>query len=202
MKQNITLRWVTPEDAAALAGIYAPYVRTTAITFEYEPPTAEEFRRRICHTLERYPYFAAESEGRIVGYAYAGPFHPRAAYDWDAELSIYVDRDCRGKGVGRKLYTALEHALGDMHLRNLYACIACPPVEDEYLTLDSVRFHSRMGYAAVGTFRRCGYKFGRWYDMVWMEKYIAPQDAPPLPVVGAESFRARWEEQYGIEDRK
>ena len=198
MKRDITIRWVTPEDAAALAALYAPYVRATAITFEYEPPTAEEFRRRICHTLERYPYFAAESEGRIVGYAYAGPFHPRAAYDWDAELSIYVDQDCRGMGVGRRLYTALEQALADMHLRNLYACIACPPAEDEFLTLDSVRFHSRMGYSAVGTFRRCGYKFGRWYDMVWMEKCIVTQDAPPLPVVSAEAFRACWEERYGI----
>ena len=197
MKQNITLRWVTPEDAAALADIYAPYVRATAITFEYEPPTAEEFRRRICHTLERYPYFAAESEGRIVGYAYAGPFHPRAAYDWDAELSIYVARDCRGMGVGRQLYTALEQALRDMHLRNLYACIASPPAEDEYLTLDSLRFHSRMGYALAGTFRRCGYKFGRWYDMVWMEKAIAPWDAEPLPVVSAASLRTRWAEQLG-----
>ena len=198
MNQDITLRWATPEDAAALADIYAPYVRDTAITFEYEAPTAEEFRRRIRHTLERYPYFAAETEGRIVGYAYAGPFHARAAYDWDAELSIYVARDCRGAGVGRKLYTALEQALGEMHIRNLYACIACPPVEDEYLTLDSVRFHSRMGYTTVGTFHRCGYKFGRWYDMVWMEKLIAPHDASPAPVTGAEALRVCWAERYGI----
>ena len=103
MTDNIRIRPATAADAPALLAIYAPYVEHTAITFEYEAPAAEEFRRRICHTLERYPYFAAEAEGRIVGYAYAGPFHPRAAYDWDAELSIYVARDCRGMGVGRKL---------------------------------------------------------------------------------------------------
>ena len=198
MKQEIALRWVTPEDAAALADIYAPYVRDTAVTFEYDPPAAEEFRRRICHTLERYPYFAAEADGRVVGYAYAGPFHARAAYDWDAELSIYVARDCRGRGVGRTLYTVLEQALRDMNIRNLYACIAAPRQEDEYLTLDSVRFHSHMGYTTVGTFHHCGFKFGRWYDMVWMEKLIAPHDASPLPVTAAAALRARWAEQYGV----
>ena len=81
MKQEIALRWVTPEDAAALADIYAPYVRDTAVTFEYDPPAAEEFRRRIRHTLERYPYFAAEMDGRVVGYAYAGPFHAVGAHE-------------------------------------------------------------------------------------------------------------------------
>ena len=177
-----TIRFAAPEDATDLLAIYAPYVETTAITFEYEVPTVEEFRRRIEKTLTFYPYLVAEREGTIVGYAYAGAFHARAAYAWAAEVSIYVDRNCRGQGIGRALYTALEQLLKEMGILNLNACIAYPEREDEYLTKASVEFHRHMGYEWVGQFHNCGYKFDRWYHMIWMEKIIGEHITPAKAV--------------------
>lgn len=114
----------------------------------------------------------AEAEGVIVGYAYAGVFHERAAYDWSVETSIYVDKALRRGGVGAALYAELEKRLAAQGILNLYACIAVPETDDEYLNHDSVKFHERLGYALVGEFRKCGYKFSCWYNMVWMEKFI------------------------------
>lgn len=172
MEDTITVRIATEADAAALLAIYEGYVRDTAITFEYEVPSVEEFRNRIHHTLERYPYLVAEEDGRAVGYAYAGQFHERAAYDWAVETSIYVAADCKRHGIGKKLYEALEGCLRHQGILNVNACIAYPQVEDEHLTKDSVKFHEKLGYRMVGTFHQCGYKFHHWYDMVWMEKFI------------------------------
>ena len=182
----VQLRVATQEDAAALLDIYAPYVRETAITFEYDVPSVEEFAARIAHTLEKFPYLAAENDGEIVGYAYAGAFHPRAAYQWCAEMSVYVKRDARRMGVGRKLYDAMEALLKAQRLTNVEACIAVPSAPDAHLTLDSVRFHEKMGYRMVGKFEKCGYKFDTWYDMVWMEKHIGgPVHAqPPILEIG------------------
>ncbi len=168
----VQLRVAAPEDAAALVDIYAPYVRETAITFEYDVPSVAEFAARIAHTLESFPYLVAENDGEIVGYAYAGAFHPRAAYQWCVEMSVYVKRDVRRMGVGRKLYDAMEAILKLQRLTNVEACIAVPSAPDAHLTMDSVRFHERMGYRMVGAFHQCGYKFDTWYDMVWMEKHI------------------------------
>ncbi|MBP5305072.1 MAG: GNAT family N-acetyltransferase, partial [Lachnospiraceae bacterium] len=96
----------------------------------------------------------------------------RAAYDRSCEMTIYLDKDAKKKGYGRKLYTALEEELKKRGMLNLYACIGSPIVEDEYLTKNSEEFHAHLGYTKVGTFHKCGYKFGRWYDMIWMEKFI------------------------------
>ena len=176
------IRDAAPDDAAALAEIYGPYVTDTAITFEYEAPTPAAFQARMQSLLGRYPYLVAEQAGQALGYAYAGPFHPRAAYAWAAEVAIYLRRDCRGRGLGRALYARLEEQCRAMGLQNLYACIAAPAAPDPYLDDRSVQFHSRRGYALCGRFRRCGYKFGRWYDMVWMEKLLGshPVPAPAL----------------------
>lgn len=182
MAPDLTLRRASPEDAAALLAVYAPYVEKTAITFEYETPAPEDFAGRIERTLARYPYLAAEAGGELLGYAYAGPFKDRAAYGWAAETTIYVRRDSRRRGVGRALYGALERCLAAQGVLNLEACIACPERADEYLTWDSVAFHSRLGYRTVGEFRQCGCKFGRWYNMVWMEKHIGPHGEDPAPV--------------------
>ena len=170
--EEITIRPVTEADAEKLLAIYAPYVTDTFVTYEYTVPTVEEFRERIRNTLQAYPYFAAVENGRIIGYAYASAFHPRRAYLWSAEATVYLERGVRGRGVGRLLYERLEEALKQQNVQNVNACIAYPQVEDEYLTKDSVLFHEKLGYTMVGTFHQCGYKFHRWYDMVWMEKFI------------------------------
>ena len=174
MKTNtsITIRMANPADAQALLNIYAPYVINTAITFEYDVPSVEEFASRIAHSLEKYPYLIAEEGGNILGYAYASPFHDRPAYDWAVETSIYVDQNIKHRGIGRKLHDALESTLREQGILNMNACIAYPPEEDEHLDKNSVEFHAHMGYRLVGEFYKCGYKFNRCYNMVWMEKLI------------------------------
>lgn len=180
----VSIRPASPEDAAALLDIYAPYVRETAITFEYDAPGLEGFQSRIRRTLERYPYLAAEAAGELIGYAYAGPLKDRAAYDWAAEVSIYLRMDWKRRGVGGRLYRTLEDILKRQNVRNLYACVACPAgEEDAHLTRNSVDFHAHMGWRAVGEFRGCGYKFGTWYNMVWMEKRIEGLPAVPGPFI-------------------
>ena len=172
MHSSIQIRTARPEDAARLLEIYAWYVENTAISFEIDVPSADEFRGRIAHTLKKYPYLVLEEDGVIRGYAYAGPFVNRAAYDHSCSLSIYLDRDFHGRGYGRRLYEELETRLKKMGITNLYACIGDPIIEDETLTRNSEHFHSHMGFTRVGTFHKCGYKFGRWYNMIWMEKII------------------------------
>lgn len=173
---EISIRMASPDDGAALSAIYAPYVEWSAVSFEYEPPTAEEFSERIRKVLTRYPYLVAEEDGVPVGYAYASAFHSRPAYGWAAECSIYVKWGCRRGGVGRKLYERLETLLRQQNVINLYACIAYP-------NPDSVAFHTAMGYQIIGRFNQCGYKLNRWWDMVWMEKMIGPHPERPEPVV-------------------
>lgn len=172
----IEIRTATPDDAERLLEIYRYYVLNTAISFEYNAPDLEEFRARIVKTLQKYPYLVAEQEGVILGYAYAGPFVGRKAYDWSAEMTVYVSKEVRQHGVGGRLYRALEDALKKMGILNLYARIGYPETDDEYLTKNSAQFHEHMGYALVGTFHKCGYKFNRWYDMICMEKIIGAHE--------------------------
>ena len=170
--ENIVIRSATVTDAEALLNIYAYYVKNTAITFEYDVPTLEEFKQRITNTLKKYPYLVVVKEGTILGYAYAGVFKNRAAYDWSAEMTIYLKYDAVKCGLGRMLYEALETEMKKRGFLNLYACIGYPIEEDEYLTRNSAEFHAHLGYQTVGEFHKCGYKFGRWYNMIWMEKLI------------------------------
>lgn len=178
---DLLIREARPEDAAAFLAIYRPYVAQTAITFEVEVPTLEDFAGRMERIQSFYPYLAAEKDGRILGYAYAGRFHPRAAYDWCAETSIYLAMDARRQGAGGALYRALEEDLARMGVLNSNACIAVPAegTQDPHLDNNSERFHAHLGYQLVGRFHACGYKFDTWYDMVWMEKHLGPHTVPP-----------------------
>ncbi len=183
------LRPAVPCDGEEILGIYAYYVKNTAASFEYDVPSLAEFTRRIEKTLEKYPYIVAVNGNEVVGYAYTGAFKERAAYDWAVETSIYVRQDMRSMGTGRKLYTALESLSRAQNILNMNACIAYPAAEDEYLTDGSVKFHEKLGYRRAGRFAKCGYKFGRWYDMVWMEKLIGyhtpnPDEVIPFPRLG------------------
>ena len=199
MEEHITLRTATPEDAAALLDIYGYYVESTAVSFEYEVPGEAEFRGRIERTLLEYPYIVAERAGEIVGYAYAGPFSGRMAYAPSASATIYVAHTLRRHGVGRQLYRALEGILRAQNILNMNACIGYPEREDDpYLTHDSARFHARMGFKKVGEFHRCGYKFGRWYNIIWMEKLIGPHGAHPAPVIAFPGLPASVLEGLGV----
>ncbi len=166
------IRSATPEDSKELLKIYAYYVENTAISFEYDVPGESEFRGRIENTLRKYPYLVLEEDGIIQGYAYARVFKGRAAYDYSCEVSIYVDHNAKRRGYGRSLYAALEERLRMQGIHNMYACIAHPVIEDEYLSRDSEKFHRNLGFHTVGEFHQCACKFGRWYNMIWMEKII------------------------------
>ncbi len=187
--ENTMIRIATEDDAEKLLELYAYYVENTAITFEYEVPSVEEFRERIRRTLSGYPYLVAEQDGKIVGYAYASRFHERKACDWAVETAIYVDKDVRRQGIGKQLYEALERALALQNIISLNACIANPLVEDAYLTKNSIQYHEHLGYRFAGEFYKCGYKFDRWYNLVWMEKFIAEHTEKPLPIKSFSDIR-------------
>lgn len=172
----LTIRYATTKDAKDLLEIYAPYVTNTAITFEYIIPSLEEFTDRMDGILKKYPYLVAILDGEICGYAYASPFKVRAAYAWSVETSIYVKEGCHGKGIGKALYEALEKDLRRQNVCNLCACIAYPNPE-------SIAFHTYFGYETVAHFHKSGYKSGRWYDMIWMEKTLCEHEEPPKPFI-------------------
>ena len=180
---EIKIRAATENDAEALVNIYSYYVTNTAITFEWEIPTVEEFRNRIHNITQKYPYIVAEIDGVPVGYAYANTFRTRAAYAWTVETSIYVNKDYRRKGIGKILLQELETKLKAQNVLNVYAGITYIEKEDEYSTHASVDFHSAMGYKKIAQFNQCGYKFKRWYDVVFMEKMLGEHTENPSPVI-------------------
>ncbi len=168
----MTIRKATTDDVRQLLDIYAPYVEQTAITFECDVPTIDDFANRIATISKDYPYIVAEEEGKIIGYAYAHQFKGREAYRYSVESTIYLDMGTRHHGIGRQLYDELENQLREHGYLNMNACIAFQEEADKYLPLDSIHFHKTMGFSLCAHFHKCGYKFGRWYDIVWMEKLI------------------------------
>lgn len=183
IKEKVLIRRASEEDAQAILDVYAPYIKNTAITFEYEVPSLEEFRERIRSTLKRYPYLVAEKEGEILGYAYTGAFVGRAACDWSVETSIYLKETGTKMGVGKMLYNAIEKISKAQNIVNLNACIAVPDTEDEHLNFNSAQFHAHLGYQFVGKFHKCGYKFENWYNLIWMEKAIGEHKKNPEPFI-------------------
>lgn len=173
---QVTVRAAVPGDAPAMCAVYAPYVLRTAITFEYDVPSDAEFERRVRTALSRFPWLVCEIDGETAGYAYASPFHPRAAYQWDAEVSIYLAPAFRRTGVGTALYDCLEAVLKAQGFVTLYALITHPNPPSE-------QFHARRGYTPVGVYKTTGYKFGAWYDLIVLEKRLAPPPREPAPCV-------------------
>ena len=178
------IRLATTDDAEAIIAIYEPYVRNTAITFEYEVPDPEEFRSRIRETLKTHPYLVATEGGSIAGYAYAGPLRKRAAYQHSAEMSIYIDQRYRQHGIGRSLYLELEKQLVRQNVFSLYAGVTVSDrPDDAYVTDGSICFHERMGYTRIGEYHLCGYKFGQWYSVAWLEKSLGTRPEKPDPFI-------------------
>ena len=172
MVDDISIRFARPEDAKELLKIYTYYVTDTAISFETEVPSEEEFKLRIEEVLKSYPYIVACKDDEILGYAYLHSFVGRKAYELSAETTIYLNPDKKKMGIGKKLYSVLEDIAKAQNITNLYSCIGYVDKEDEYLNNNSVQFHEHIGFRMVGKFENCGHKFGRWYHMVWMEKII------------------------------
>lgn len=159
---TMTIREVTPDDAAAVAAIYNPFVKETAITFETEPVTAEEMRRRIEELSPRYPYYVCEESGMVTGYCYLHPWKPRAAYSRTWEVTIYLSPAAQGRGVGTQM---LRRLIADARKRGVIALIACITQGNDH----SIGFHKSLGFKQVSLFEKVGYKFGRMLDVVDLE---------------------------------
>ena len=159
------IRVAAEADVSAILEIYAPYVKDTTITFEYEVPTKPEFLNRFRTISRDYPWLVWEEAGEILGYAYASRPFERAAYSWCAEPSIYLRPSAQGRGIGRRLYLALEELLKIQGYRVLLALITG---ENQH----SVGFHKKLGYSICGEIHRCGWKFNRWLNVFWMEKHL------------------------------
>lgn len=157
------IRLATPEDIPAILAIYGPYVLNTAYSFEYTVPTEEAFRQRFAAITEKFPWLVWEEDGQVLGYAYGSLPFGRAAYAWCCEVSIYLDPKIHGKGIGKKLYAALETLLFKQGYRVIYSIITS---ENQH----SVDFHAKAGYQFVAELPGCGYKFDKWLGVIWMEK--------------------------------
>ena len=170
VEKGIELRPAVPDDAEALLALYGPIVVQTAISFEIEPPSVEEFRRRIETISSQWAWLVAEHASRPVGYAYASAHRTRAAYRWSVETSICVGGAYRGRGVGVTLYDALLRTVTDLGYCNAFAAIALP--NDA-----SIALHRRVGFEHVGVFRNVGRKFERWHDVSWWQRRL--REEPP-----------------------
>lgn len=167
------IRPVVEEDASRLLEIYSYYIKETAVTFEWDVLSLQDFQERIKKITSRFPYLVCENQnGKIIGYVYASSFSERKAYDWTVETSIYLDKEERRAGAGRALYEELEKELKKKGIVNLLAKIAWSETEDQFITHDSVLFHEKMGYEHSGLLKKIGKKFGNWYDIVMMVKKI------------------------------
>lgn len=176
------IRMIQPGDLEPTLKIYNHYVKTSAMTFEYDALRIEEWKERVDLITENYPFLVAEEDGKILGYAYANYLKNRKAYDWSVETSIYLDSTNIQKGVGKALYKNLLSCLKKQNVTRVYACITWSDIEDRQYKKNSIYFHEHMQFQKVAHFHQCGYKFSRWYDVVWMEKQIglACQDPKPF----------------------
>lgn len=171
-EKKVNFRFATVEDASKILEIYKYYIENTTITFEYDVPTFVEFKERIKNTLLEYPYIVCEYRNEILGYAYAHKVWMRAAYQWDAELSVYIDKDYTGNGLGKKLYKILIEILKLQNVVNVYGCVTYPNEKSDKL-------HESFGFKKVGIFENSGYKFGKWIGVTWFHKAILDYEKKP-----------------------
>ena len=160
------IRFADPaRDAAGILAVYAPYIRETAVTFETEVPEPEAFTARVAGICADFPYLVLEADGELAGYAYAHRQAERAAYAWNAELSIYLAGKWRGRGLGAPLYRLLERLLTMQGYVNLYGVITAS-------NAGSIRLHEKLGYRQTGLHEKTGWKFGQWHDVAWLHKRV------------------------------
>ncbi|MCE0534354.1 N-acetyltransferase family protein [Kineosporia rhizophila] len=175
MKHEHLIRPATPEDAAACAAIYAPYVRETTISFEEEPPTPDEMATRMASAQQGHAWLVLEDDsGRVVGYAYGNRLGVRAAYRWSCEVSVYLDQERRGKGGGRALYEELLQRLEDRGYRQAMALVSVPNEASD-------RLHKAMGFRQVGLHENVGFKHGRWLSVAYFQRALGSGDPPAEP---------------------
>ncbi|MBK5200754.1 MAG: N-acetyltransferase [Spirochaetaceae bacterium] len=172
---KLSIRLMKITDAPTILSIYKPYIEETSITFECTTPTLKDFTQRIKNISSFYPYLVYEFNNKVIGYAYAGKIREREAYQWDAELSIYLDNQYLHKGIGKILYMALLDILKLQNIYNVYGVITQPNER-------SVKLHEDLGFNKLGVFHNTGYKFNSWHDVIWLEKKINDFIIPPKPL--------------------
>lgn len=170
------LRMINSEDIRDVLRIYKPFVKNTPITFEYTVPSYKKFVKRVSKITGTYPWIVAELDGNIIGYAYTSRFRERAAFAWDAEVSVYIEDKYQGQGVGRALYQAVEDISRMQGIYNIYALITSTAKQ-------SLDFHKALKYEYMYTLNNCGWKFDRWYSMACFVKTIGDFDKEPEPVI-------------------
>lgn len=171
------IRFATADDVNQMLSIYAPYVETTTYTFEYTVPSQEAFLNRFTNYTQQLPWLVWEEDGTVLGYAYGSLPFERAAYAWCAEVSVYLAPRAHGRGIGKKLYAALEEIMWRQGYRTIYALITSE-------NTGSLAFHEKVGYCFRAEFPKCGLKFGRWLGVIWMEKQSNLVEIPsgsPVP---------------------
>jgi len=169
------IRFAQEKDAAALLEIYKQYIDTT-VTFEYKLPSKEEFQRRIREYSKEYPYFICTENGKCVGYIYAHRAQERAAFQWNAELSIYLDKNYQAKGTGTALYEMMFEILAKQGVKTVYGLVTTPNPK-------SVKLHERTGFQLAGTYHNTGFKANQWCDLLLYEKQIGEYDGKPIPMI-------------------
>lgn len=176
------------DDAPAVQAIYAPIVRETPISFEYDPPDVGEIARRMEKVLASRPWLVCEEDGVVVGYAYANTFRERAAYNWGVEVSIYVRGDAHKRGIGRALYQTLFDVLRALNYCQVFAGATAPNESSE-------RLHAAMGFELIARFPAAGYKFGKWHDVVFWRLALRdfPEPAPDIRNINELVETAEWE---------
>ena len=182
----LKIRFATDRDAVGIHDIYAPYVALTSVTFEYDTPRPFEMKRRINSICNKYPYLVCEAEdGQIAGYAYAHPFFTRAAYAWDAELSVYIRDDFQRCNIASALYYAVIELLKKQGFCNAFARVTVPNEK-------SLAFHTAFGFTSVGVLHNAGYKLNEWHDVTILEKSLcedstrAPHEIIPITSIPKE----------------
>lgn len=176
----IKIRRVQEADIIQLLNIYKPYIQTP-ITFEYEEPSLEEFKQRVSTITTQYPYLVCEREGKVLGYAYANRHRERAAYQWDVELSIYVDQECNSRGIGKALYYAVMEVLTLQNIKTAYGAVTRPNLKSEGL-------HQFFGFKLLGVFHNTGYKCGAWHDVMWFEKQLGEYEEIPKAFISIQDI--------------
>ncbi len=166
-------RKATERDIPAMLSVYVPFVTDTTVTFEYTVPTKEEFAARLARITSDYPWYVCECDGVLAGYAYADRAFERAAFAWDADLSVYISPAYQHLGIGKTFYAMLEQELLRLGYHNVYALVTG---ENKV----SCRFHESLGYTLLGTLPQTGYKLGRWVDLYWYGKRLQKAITPTV----------------------
>jgi phosphinothricin acetyltransferase len=180
--QDIRLRAAERRDAGDIAAIYAPIVCETAISFETDPPSPDTMAARIENVLKLYPWLVAVHADDVLGYAYAGEHRQRTAYRWSVDVAVYVAANARGRGIGRKLYSALTRILRAQGFRSAFGCITRPNEA-------SVGLHEAAGFKALGIYKHVGFKLGEWRDVGWWRLALTENSDPPAEPIPFAEFR-------------